>query len=58
VTKKKKVFLRLSPADRFLSEGVPQDEGQTQPYDGSDDDGVSPLAKVDLLDEVVDHRKP
>ena len=41
-----------------LSEGVPQHEGEAQPDDRSDDDGVAPFPEVDLLDQIVDQRKP
>ena len=41
-----------------LSECVPQQEGEAQPDDQANDDGVAPLPKVDLLHQAVNHGKP
>ncbi len=44
--------------ERLLSEGVPEQESEAEADDDSEDDGVSALAQVDLLDQAVDHGKP
>ena len=40
-----------------LSEGVPDHEYQAEPDDDPQDDGVAPLAEVDLVHQVIDQRK-
>ena len=40
-----------------LTKHVPDHEDKTEANDGSDDDGVPPLAEIDLVHQTVDQRK-
>ena len=46
--------LRLAKAKTLLAKGIPEEEGQTQAYDKSNDDGIPPFTQIDLLHETVD----
>ena len=49
----------FSSEPAFLSsEREPEQKGETQANDGTNDNGVSTLSEVDLLDKIIDNRKP
>ena len=41
----------------FLTKCIPDHEGQTDTDEESDDDGVTSLPKIDLVDEIIYHRE-
>ena len=40
-----------------LSEGIPDHEDEAEPDNQTQDNGVTPLAEIDPVHQVVDHRK-
>ena len=47
----------VSYRNTFLTKCIPDQEDHTDADDESDDDGVASLSKIDLVDEIIDHRE-